>query len=292
LSRWLDPKDWLDRAKALDEGRSTRIQHGCGPGKVLAVYHHADRWSAYCFRCGEPGVVDKPVESLSERIARRAQEREVDDALTQSVDLPSPVNFDVESWPTEARVWLYKASLDRTDIAKLGVYLHEPSSRVVVPVFERERLVYWQARSVDGRQPKYINPQVNRQRLVAKFGRGDPLVLTEDVLSTYRVGQHTEAWSLMGTKLTDYIAADILKRGGRVLVWLDPDWQYPAGERPGVIAAKKITNQLRSMGVQVERIVSRADPKLLSRREISCVLTHHNPHRSTELSNTGVTSTP
>ncbi len=216
--------------------------------------------------------MDKPVESLSERIARRAQEREVDDAMTQSVHgvitLPTPVNFDVETWPSEARVWLYKAALDRTDIGKLGLYHHEPSGRVVLPVFERERLIYWQARSVDGRQPKYINPKVNRQRLVAKFGRGDPLVLTEDVLSAYRVGQLTEAWSLMGTKLTDYIATDILKRGGRVLVWLDPDWQYPEGKRPGVIAAKKITNQLRSMGVQVERIVSRADPKLLSRREI------------------------
>lgn len=168
-------------------------------------------------------------------------------------------------------MWLYKAALDRTDIAKLGVYLHEPSRRVVVPVFDQGSLVYWQARSVDGRQPKYINPQVNRQRLVAKFGRGDPLVLTEDVLSAYRVGWHTEAWSLMGTKLTDYIATAILKRGGRVLVWLDPDWQYPAGKRPGVIAAKKITNQLRSMGVQVERIVSRADPKLLSRRRFNVI---------------------
>ncbi|MGA4005336.1 hypothetical protein ACI2US_03080 [Ralstonia nicotianae] len=275
MSRWLDPKDWLDRAKALDEGRSARIQHGCGPGKVLSIRHDADCWRAYCFRCDLPGVVHKPVESLSERIARRAKEKEVDDALQQSVTLPSPVNFDVETWPSEARVWLYKAALDRTDIAKLGVYLHEPSRRVVVPVFDQGSLVYWQARSVDGRQPKYINPQVNRQRLVAKFGRGDPLVLTEDVLSAYRVGWHTEAWSLMGTKLTDYIATAILKRGGRVLVWLDPDWQYPAGKRPGVIAAKKITNQLRSMGVQVERIVSRADPKLLSRREINATLQDH-----------------
>ncbi len=213
--------------------------------------------------------MDKPVESLSERIARRAQEKEVDDALTQSVTLPTPVNFDVSTWPEAAKVWLFKAALSYADIGKLGLYHHEPSGRVVLPVFERESLVYWQARSVDGRQPKYINPKVNRQRLVAKFGRGDPLVLTEDVLSAYRVGQLTEAWSLMGTKLTDYIATDILKRGGRVLVWLDPDWQYPEGKRPGVIAAKKITNQLRSMGVQVERIVSRADPKLLSSREIT-----------------------
>ena len=279
----LDPKDWLAQAQSLDEGRSTRTSHGCGPGRVLAVYHHADRWSAYCFRCAEAGIVDKPVESLSERIARRAQQKEVDDALQQSVTLPAPVNFDVETWPSEARVWLYKAALNRTDIAKLGVYHHEPSSRVVVPVFDQGSLVYWQARSVDGRQPKYINPTVNRQRLVAKFGRGDPLVLTEDVLSAYRVGQLTEAWSLMGTKLTDYIATDILKRGGRVLVWLDPDWQYPVGKRPGVIAAKKITNQLRSMGVQVERIVSRADPKLLSRREIHATLQDSPAHARQKL---------
>jgi len=61
-------------------------------------------------------------------------------------------------------------------------------------------------------------------------------------------------------------------RGGRVAVMLDPDWNYPAGERPGVIAGIKIVRRLRSVGIDAERIVMRADPKLLSKREITKLL--------------------
>ncbi|APU00320.1 DNA primase [Ralstonia phage RS-PII-1] len=272
----LDLKGWLPQAQALDEGRSARVDHDCGPGRTLTVHHEADRWWGYCFRCNDHGYEAKPAESLAERLARRRREQDVDEALEHSVSLPTPINFDVDSWPMAARLWLYKAALGRREIKELGVYWHEPSGRVVVPVFDSQRPVYWQARSVDGRAPKYINPKVDRQHIVARFGQGEVLVLTEDTLSAYRVGQHTEAWSLMGVKLNDIIAARIVRRGGPVLVWLDPDWQYPEGKRPGVIAAKKITRQLSSMGIPVQRITSRADPKLLSRREINNVLGHYS----------------
>lgn len=206
----------------------------------------------------------------------------MDEALIRNPTLPHPVNFDPDTWPKDALVWLHKASIGRSEIDKLGCYYHEPSGRVVIPVFDEGRLVYWQARAVDGRQPKYINPEVNRQRLVAKYGAGSPLVLTEDVLSAYRVSAVCEAWSLMGTKLTDYVAADILKRGDDVLVWLDPDWHYPQGKRPGIIAAKKIAKQLISMGVNAVRVVSRADPKILSTREIQWYVSHHQKTRATQ----------
>lgn len=85
-------------------------------------------------------------------------------------------------------------------------------------------------------------------------------MLTEDVLSAFRVGKLTEAWSLMGTSLTDHVAASI-RPDTRVLVWLDPD---PAGTK----AARAIVNQLSGIGVEARRIKSRADPKCLSNREI------------------------
>ena len=102
--------------------------------------------------------------------------------------------------------------------------------------------------------------------------RGTPIVKSArhqlDILSAYRVGQVTEAWSLIGVNMNDRIATRILRRGGPVAVWLDPDWNYPEGKRPGVIAAKRITQILQLMGIDVRRITSRADPKNLSQREI------------------------
>ena len=268
----LDKRYWLKQAQALKEGGQARVPHVCGPGKVMLVTHKAHRWDAWCHRCGEVGIEDKPAESLADRIARLKRAQEVEAAMVKTVNLPGPAVFDVETWPEEGRVWLYKAGCGRPEIEELGVYWHPPSNRIVLPVFERGRLTYWQARSIDGRQPKYRNPEVDRQSLVAKFGKGETLVLTEDILSAYRVSAVTEAWSLMGTKLTDIILNQIIVRGGRVAVMLDPDWNYPAGERPGVIAGIKIVRRLRSVGIDAERIVMRADPKLLSKREITKLL--------------------
>ncbi len=232
------------------------------------VNHEADCWSAYCFRCNDKGWLPKPAESLSQRIERRARQQAQDEAAQAAPALPQPANYDVATWPAAAALWLHKASLGRPEIAQLGAYFHEPTGRVVLPVYRDGKPAYWSARSVDGRTPKYLNSATDRADLVAEYGTGDTLVLTEDILSAYRVGQVTEAWSLLGVSMNDRIAARIIKRGGPVAVWLDPDWSYPVGKRPGVIAAKRITRQLQLMGVDARRITSRADPKLLSQREI------------------------
>ncbi|WP_235220365.1 toprim domain-containing protein [Bordetella bronchiseptica] len=209
------------------------------------------------------------MESLAARLERLKREQALDQGLRRVQHLPGPPNFDVGTWPPAARVWLFKAGIGVPEIGELGAYWHESSGRLVIPLFDRDgNLLYWQARDVAwtrrSSRPKYVNPQVDKQCLVAKYGRGDPLVLTEDVLSAYRVGRSTEAWSLMGTSLTDCVAASILTTRP-VRVWLDPD-------RPGRIAARTITKQLRELGIDAARVISRADPKILSNREIRNLL--------------------
>jgi DNA primase len=173
-----------------------------------------------------------------------------------------------------AAVWLYKASIGKPEIAEIGAYWHEPTARVVVPVIEGEEIVYWQARDPwwvrSSKRPKYLNPPTDKQHLAAKYGRGDPLVLTEDVLSAFRVGQVTEAWSLLGTNLTDPVLIRIIDRGGKVRVWLDPD---AAGRK----ASRRIINRLTACGVDAEAIHTQRDPKLYSRRDIAFVIGRDTP---------------
>ncbi|CDK30087.1 putative DNA primase [Burkholderia phage AMP1] len=146
--------------------------------------------------------------------------------------------------------------------------------RVVLPVISGEEIVYWQARDPfwtrTSNRPKYINPETDKQHLVAKYGRGDPLVLTEDVLSAFRVGQVTEAWSLLGTNLTDAVLVRIFERGGKVRVWLDPD---AAGRK----ASRTIINRLTACGVDASAIHTQRDPKLYSRRDIALVIGRDTP---------------
>lgn len=259
----LDPKSWLDRAQRLKIGQKRRVSHDCGDGTPLLVEAKADGWAAWCHRCHEPGWVPREL-SLSERLARITQQREADDTLRIG-DAPSPKTSDVRQWPLEARVWLYKAGFSNDDIANLGVYWHEPSQRVVLPLVKDGELVYWQARDPFWKRgcgrPKYINPSVNKTRLVAKYGSGPCIVLTEDILSAYKVGKTTEAWSLMGTAMKPWIAHELIEARKPVVTWLDPD---EAGET----AARTLRMGLRAYGVQVRNIVSPRDPKLHWRSEI------------------------
>lgn len=134
----------------------------------------------------------------------------------------------------------------------------------MLPVYENGECVYWQARALDGRTPKYLNPPVDRTKILPIYGSADVPTLTEDILSAFKVGLASEGWSLMGVKPSDRVVSALLKRGA-CNVWLDPD-------PPGQKAAARICKSLRSLGVQARNIVSAKDPKLHTREEICKIL--------------------
>lgn len=264
----LDSKEWLQHAQALHEGGSKKIEHSCGPGDCLHINNKRDGWSAYCHRCAYKGWVPRPAESLTEKLERLRRIQTAENTIAARPELPTPAEYDPRAWPIDARVWLYKAGISNAEIESLGFYWNPRIQRVVIPVRdEAGQVIYWQARSLDATNPKkYLNPRVDKQRLVAKYGRGPAIVLTEDILSAYRVSRaEVEAWSLMGTKITDYIAAGLLLSGKPVAVWLDPD-------KAGQTNAALILKQLRAYGIDARNVVSSKDPKLLSRGDIACHL--------------------
>jgi DNA primase len=156
-------------------------------------------------------------------------------------------------------VWLWKAGFPEREILTRGIYFHAPSDRVVIPYPEQG---FWIARAYQkGRAPKYLAPTPKPRDLCVRFGAGDVLVLTEDILSAMKVSRVTEAWALMGTRVSDYQITRILESSRKVLTWLDPD-------PPGQVGATKIRAQLRAFGVPVRNVVSTRDPKLHSAAEI------------------------
>lgn len=137
----------------------------------------------------------------------------------------------------------------------------------MLPVVDDGRLVYWQARSVDGREPKYIGAAIDKRHIVAAHGQGDP-VLVEDILSAFRVGQTgvAQGVAILGTALTDKVLARLIDAKRPVTVWLDPDG-------PGREAARGIVRRLSLVGLRHRQIITRRDPKLLSKGEITSLLT-------------------
>lgn len=96
---------------------------------------------------------------------------------------------------------------------------------------------------------------------------GDDLVLTEDILSAIRVGEVTEAWSLLGTSLEGGALPIIAGLHRRVRVWLDPDVAEGAG-------LWHLSKELRAYGVDATAVRTLKDPKFYNKEEIEAVLGH------------------
>lgn len=262
----LAPDSWLPLAEDLPLGGKARVAHECGAGRVMLVEHTAQGYKAWCHRCNDRGWAPRPELSMAERMALLRDRARADSAAC-AADAPMPRVYDVDDWPLDAKVWLYRAGLGRDEIGRLGAYYHPPTNRVVLPVYASEKgIVYWQARALDGRKPKYLGPAVKPASLLARWGRAESPTLCEDILSAFKVGLVAEGWAVLGTHVQDNMVAALMDRQAPVNVWLDPD---DAGQR----GAAKIIRQLRAYGLTVRNIVSPKDPKLMQRADIKELLT-------------------
>lgn len=262
----LSRNSWAHLAEGLEVGQKKRVNHECGEGRTLIVSRDEKGYRAHCFRCGDSGSATGPAAPLAERLAALQRVRSGDASLAREcsgrLELPMPQVRTVSDWPARAALWLYKAGLGKAEIGQLGAYYHPPSDRVVLPVLDSlGACVFWQARALDGRQPKYMAPVVDRSRIVPCWGRARGPTLVEDILSAFKVGLVAEGWSLMGTSASDYLVSRLLERKAPVNVWLDPDG-------PGQRAAAKVCKRLAAYGLVVRNIQSPKDPKLITREQI------------------------
>lgn len=254
---------WRHHADSLEDGRSRRVNHDCGEGRTLRVSREGGKLRAWCHRCNDGGF-DQLVEALSVRIARLSERQEAD-AKLQAGGEPEPKVYEVAKWPEKGRLWFYKAGLGSHDIGRLGAYYHPPSNRVVLPVLDG----FWQARALEpGQIPKYMAPDMSKATIMPRYGAGDSITLTEDILSAYKVGQVSEAWCMMGTNLSPYMLHKLLADGRPVNVWLDNDLppQHPVNR--GQIAAKKVLKTLRAVGIKANNILAPRDPKMMTYSQI------------------------
>lgn len=261
MSNELELEEWLPHVAGLPVGGRKRVAHRCGEGEPLLITRQADKSTAYCFRCGGTGF-HREHESLADRLARIQQEQEQDNAVRNTVELPQPRIRDTREWPLADKVWFFKQGFSLSMIGKLGMYWCPRIGRVVLPITEGDHVVYWLARS-QTRTPKWLTPDIPKAGLVVRrgIGKGDTIVLCEDALSAIKVGEYTEAWSLLGTKLHPAVLHELVKSGKRVAVWLDNDRGRANGSNPGQEAAAAIMRRLTAFGVDCRNVVSDKDPK-------------------------------
>ena len=254
------PANVLALADQLKLGQKRRVEHDCGEGKTMVVSRTERGTSYWCHRCHDKGWI--PAErSLADRIAALNEATEWDGTAQQSLELPGPGKMNPQDWPDEPRLWLYKAGFSNDEIRRHGWYWNPKMERVILPVKVDGKTIYWQGRGFDSARPKALNPTVNREGLVAKYGQGGWIALTEDMLSAAKVGGVGEAWALLGTVLSYSTALALSEAGRPLLLMLDDD---PAGRRGAAEAAKT----LNLLGVRNHQVYFGKDPKLVSRAVI------------------------
>ncbi len=252
--------NWLKLAQALPTGHHDRIYH-CGKDNSANIYHKPEGYSINCFRCGFNDFVSMGYQNYKELLEVKARNTEALQAL-QSTTLELPKNFSYDI-PPEGMIWLLKASITPYMAKEAGFGWDTYFKRVILPVYNDNTLVYYQARAVlQGQTPKYLNPKVDRASIIYWVRHSTStarIVVTEDILSAVRIGQHENAASILGTKITPEQAGQ-LANYNLVTTWLDAD-------KAGVHGATKVRKAV-GLATRTSNIVTPKDPKLLTEEQI------------------------
>lgn len=253
--------NWIQIAKdlPLNGNTNTKCPENCGSGEKLSVTHSAKSYWCNCYRCGFTDSEWKGKQTLAE--LTRVQEL---NKVAQEIELPLslPADFTTDI-PLHGRLWLYKGGLTESLWSKYKIGYSEKLDRVILPIYEDNKLVWYQCRALHkGQLPKYIQPAKDRSSIMFKAGWGtsrDMVVVVEDIASAIRVGEIAPTVSLLGTKITTP-QASVLSEFKLVASWLDSD-------KAGLDGSYKIRRTL-GLVTDVVNVTTELDPKELSNQTI------------------------
>jgi DNA primase len=147
---------------------------------------------------------------------------------------------------------------------------HEKTRRVLIPIYDNDRLVAITGRSVHGERPKYLALGGDANTIYRLPHRADTAtVVVEDILSAiaiWRAGHN--ALAVLGTSITPVQAAEIAAGASHVIGWFD-------GDKAGDVAWSKLRGRMALHPVKLTRIRTSDDPKRLHRADLLRLLAQH-----------------
>lgn len=201
----IDKSDWLDKAKRLAVGQSKRIYHRFESRPNLVIQNLPDRYTAYCHKCHEGGVVKKTHATIG-------------DVQEQARRL---------TWPTDAKR-LGLVGYDQfplySFLASKGIDYSTMLAGEFAPLYSKaqRRLIFptqlgWLGRATGGQNPKWCNYDYS----ATAYGihPADTIrhrvILVEDYLSAIKLRwalpvSGGTAIALLGTRLSTRLLADLV----------------------------------------------------------------------------------
>lgn len=189
------------------------------------------------------------------------------DTLPVSDEVVLPPDCDTE-YPQKCLDWVGHYELTRNDLLTHWAMWSEGMQRLIFPVWGEEgNLIAWQGRWFgEGQHTKWFG-RGNLKDTFNILGDGEPLVLTEDIISAIKVSNcGAQAMPLYGCVVgmgRFSILRKLYPYGSAILVWLDPDKRKEAVReaRRGTLYGLKVSPQF-----------SDKDPKEMTYAQIKDIL--------------------
>ena len=200
----------------------------CGEDK-FRLYVHLKKGVYHCQKCKASGRVDSLETSTLDTFKEKVKFFLTGETpCEKKLSLPDHYIFPVSEKDGLPWKYLTRRGISSHEIHKYSIgYCEEGfyKERIIIPIFDSGKLVYFVARTFTNLEPKYLNVGIKRIDVLFMTFRGmqDMVVIVEGVFDAIRVGQSYPSIALLGKLITEPQAKKISKIAKRALVILDRD---------------------------------------------------------------------
>jgi len=225
----------------------------------------------YCFNCGGHSVVPHGTRSYIRTIKELlADQKELETKGLGDTVMPGGLVSDPRHWPVKAQAWVGQYITTTEAIDNEITYSHD-WQRVILPVYEDGKLIFWQARAVHpGQSPKYISVKGVPKPMAWKHSSNKKwqgcIVIVEDILSAIKVSRVVDSVALLGTSPDIDCLSERLKEYNYVGIVLDPD---AAGTTKSIELHKRLSLVCR--GKVIRWLGHTKQPKEMDNAELEAI---------------------
>jgi hypothetical protein len=197
-----------------------------GVNTKLGIYH--------CFKCNISGRVkdlEIPVSNFDEFVENKLRPDQgrtiASSRASRLVELPYGCKLVSVQSGLPYRYLSYREITDREmNLYRLHYCSEGPfGGRIIIPIYEEEKLVYFVGRTYLGGTPKYLNAPVSKEEILFKTfeGNQETVFVTEGIFDALRVGKAFPAVSLLGKVATKAQIKKLAELADEIIIMLDND---------------------------------------------------------------------
>jgi DNA primase len=229
--------DAINSARRTGHPDEVRVNCPYCPDTKYHMYINVKKRLFHCFRCGASGrLEDGPLRlSLYQQMVQEFLQPPRQTTSVVPVDVQLPTEFKrLVGRPTSflgRRALSYLVTqrgltLQEVDHYHLGYCaMGHYQERIIIPILEQGELVYFVARSFTNRQPKYLNPHIEKHGVLFRGTdlTGDFIVVCEGVFDAIRLSRLVPVVALLGKEASDLQLMKIREIAEKAIVMLDAD---------------------------------------------------------------------